>query len=319
MRIASLLPAATDIVDALGLADDLVAVTFECTMPAERRGEIAVVVGGLDTSAMSPAEIDAYVRAQTAAGADLYTLHEGALHAAAPDLVLTQDLCRVCAVDQGRVDEALRHLGCAADVVTLDPHTLDDILQSIETVGRRAGVPDRAAQLTAELRARLADVEAAVSGRRRPRVAVIEWVDPVFGAGHWIPDMVQAAGGTAVACRPGSQSTPTTWGAVADARPDVAIVAPCGYRLTGAVEQAATAAERLPGVEVWAIDADALVVRPGPRVVAGVEAMASVLHPDVIAPRDDAVRRVREGQPPARDRTDAGASIPALRSGDAAG
>ena len=155
MRIASLLPAATDIVYALGLGDDLVAATFECTVPASSRDKVAIIVGGLDTSTMSPGEIDAYVRGQSAPGGDLYTLHEGALRAAAPDLVLTQDLCRVCAIDQGRVDDALRHLGCAAEVVTLDPHTLDGVLESIAAVGRSAAADTAAARLVRQLRDRL--------------------------------------------------------------------------------------------------------------------------------------------------------------------
>jgi iron complex transport system substrate-binding protein len=316
VRIASLLPAATDIVCALGLEDYLVAATFECAIPERRRSAVAVVVGGVDTSSMTPAEIDAYVRTQAAHGGDLYTLHEGALQAAAPELVLTQDLCRVCAVDEGRVDVALRHLGCTADVVTLDPHTLEGILESIVAVGRGARAAARADQLVAALRARLDEVAARVHGLRRPRVAVIEWTDPVFGAGHWIPDIVRAAGGTPVGCHPGTRSAPTTWDAIARERPEVVIVAPCGFGLVGAAEQAAAVADRLPDAEVWAIDADALVVRPGPRVVEGVEAIAGVLHPDSVALRPDVVRLI---QPPTRDRTDAGTAMPALRSGAAVG
>jgi iron complex transport system substrate-binding protein len=314
MRIASLLPAATDIVLALGLGDELVAATFECAIPEARRDDIAVIVGGLDTSQMTPGAIDAYVRSQAGTG-DLYTLHDGALRTAAPDLVLTQDLCRVCAVDQGKVDDALRHLGCTADVVTLDPHTLDGILDSIVAVGRAAGALARAERLLDELRARLRAVETEVRGWRRPRVAVIEWIDPVFGGGHWIPDMVEVAGGTAVACHPGARSAPTTWQAVAAERPEVVIVAPCGFGIDGATDQAAVAATQLPGTEVWAIDADALVVRPGPRVVEGVEAIAGVLHPDALHARSDVVRRVQ----PTSARTDAGTSMPALRSGVSAG
>jgi iron complex transport system substrate-binding protein len=314
MRIASLFPAATDIVFALGLGDELVAATFECAIPPGRRDDIAVIVGGLDTSQMTPGAIDAYVRAHVGAG-DLYTLGEGALRMAAPDLVLTQDLCRVCAVDQGKVDDALRHLGCRADTVTLDPHTLDGILDSIVEVGRAAGALARAERLADDLRARLSAVETDVRGRRRPRVAVIEWIDPVFGGGHWIPEMVEVAGGAAVACHPGARSAPTTWEAVAAERPEVVIVAPCGFGLDGAADQAAVAALQLPGAEVWAIDADALVVRPGPRVVEGVEAIAGVLHPDAAHRRLDVVRRVQ----PTSVRTDAGTSTPAVRSGASAG
>lgn len=279
-RIVSLLPSATEIVYALGLGDQLVGVTFECDEPATAREEKTVVVGGMDTAGMSPAEIDEAVRSRVAAGEDLYTLHAGALAALDPDLVLTQDLCRVCALPSGRVDEAIAHLGCRADVVTLDPHTLEDVLTTITTVGERAGVPGRAADLVAALRARLAAVEGRVAGRARPRVAVVEWVDPPFPAAHWVPDLVTAAGGRPVACRPGQRSVPVGWESFAAADPEVVVVAPCGFDLAAAAEQARTVADRLPGVPVWAVDGNAVVVRPGPRLVDGVETLAAVIHPE---------------------------------------
>ena len=195
MRLVSLLPSATEIVYALGLGDELVGVTFECDEPPAARQEKTVVVAGRDTRGMTAGEIDAYVRAQTAAGADLYTLHARALADLEPELILTQDLCRVCALPSGRVEDALDYLGCQADVLSLDPHSLTDVLACIQEVGIRAGVPERAAQLTARLRARLERVAASAAGRARPRVAVIEWVYPPFTAGHWIPDLVSAAGG----------------------------------------------------------------------------------------------------------------------------
>jgi iron complex transport system substrate-binding protein len=279
VRLVSLLPSATEIVYALGLGDELVGVTFECDEPPAARQEKTVVVGGRDTRGMTAGEIDAYVRAQTAAGADLYTLHARALAELEPELILTQDLCRVCAVPSDRVEDALDYLGCRADVLSLDPHSLTDVLACIQEVGIRAGVPERAARLTARLRARLERVAASVAGRPRPRVAVIEWTDPPFTAGHWIPDLVSAAGGEPVAARPGERSVTTTWAAIAAAAPELIIVAPCGYHLPGAIEQAVTVTRALPGLPVWAIDADGLVVRPGPRLIDGVEAIASVLHP----------------------------------------
>ncbi len=278
----SLLPSATEIVYALGLGGDLVGVTFECDEPAVARAEKEVVVGGRDTSGMTPAEIDSYVRDQLANGADLYTLHADALARLRPDLILTQDLCRVCALPSGHVAQALDYLGCRADVLSLDPYTLEEVLGSILAVGERAGVPDRAERLVASLRARLADVAARVAGRPRPRVAVVEWVDPPFAAGHWIPDLVTAAGGEPVAARPGQRSAEVTWPQIAAACPDLVIVAPCGYHLAGAAAQAAVAAAALPGVPVWAIDADSLVVRPGPRLVDGVAAVAAILHKDAV-------------------------------------
>jgi iron complex transport system substrate-binding protein len=293
VRLVSLLPSATEIVYALGLGEDLVGVTFECDEPPEARRDKTVVVGGRDTSGMTPGEIDSYVRAQTAAGADLYTLHARALADLEPELILTQDLCRVCALPSGDVEDALDYLGCHADVLSLDPCSLGDVLDSIEAIGQRAGVPERAAQLTAGLQARLDRVAASVARRHRPRVAVIEWVDPPFTAGHWIPGLVSAAGGQPVAARPGEPSVTTTWTEIAAAAPEIVIVAPCGYHLPGAIVQAHTAARALPGVPVWAIDADGLVVRPGPRLVDGVEAISSILHPDAVpAARPGAVSRI---------------------------
>jgi iron complex transport system substrate-binding protein len=278
----SLLPSATEIVYALGLGENLVGVTFECDEPPAARAEKTVVVGGRDTSGLTPGEIDRYVRAQLAAGEDLYTLHAHALAGLRPDLILTQDLCRVCALPSGEVDAALDFLGCRAEVLSLDPHTLDDVLDSIRAVGVSAGVPDRAAALVSELRARLDRVAELVAGSPRPRVAVIEWTDPPFTAGHWIPDLVIAAGGDPVAASQGARSVPTTWAAIGEATPDVVIVAPCGYHLAGAMEQARAVAAALPGPPVWAIDADGLVVRPGPRLADGIEAIASILHPGAV-------------------------------------
>ncbi|MET3808603.1 iron complex transport system substrate-binding protein [Nakamurella sp. UYEF19] len=283
MRLVSTLPSATEIAYALGLGDQVVGVTFECDEPASARIEKTVVVGGRDTHGMTPQEIDRYVRDRLAAGEDLYTLDGGALAALAPDVILTQDLCRVCALPSGQVEEALSYLGCQADVVSLDPHTLADVLDTILLVGARTGTADRAQELVNGLQARLDAVSTAVAGLPRPRVAVVEWVDPLFTAGHWVPDLVTAAGGEPVSGRPGQMSVTATWDSVAACMPDLVVVAPCGYHLDGAVAQARAVAERLPGVAIWAIDADGLIVRPGPRLVDGVEALAALMHPEAVA------------------------------------
>jgi iron complex transport system substrate-binding protein len=306
VRIVSLLPSATEIVDRLGLGDRLVGVTFECDEPGWARERCAVVVGGLDTAGLTPGEIDAAVRARVAAGADVYTLDRDALAALDPGLILTQDLCRVCALPTGQVEAALAHLGCAAEVLTLDPARLADVLDSILLVGRHAGVPERAAAVVAGLRGRLGAVAARVAGRPRPRVAVLEWTDPPFSAGHWVPDLVTAAGGVAVGADPGGRSVPIEWGDIAAAEPDLVLVAPCGYHLDAAAAQARGVAHLLPAVPVWAIDADGLVVRPGPRLVDGVEAIAAILHPAGPAP-PAAVRRV-DGSGVAGHRGAAGSS-----------
>jgi iron complex transport system substrate-binding protein len=292
VRVVSLLPSATEIVYALGLDDQLVGVTFECDEPARARQDKTVVIGGRDTSGMTPGAIDAYVRDQLAAGQDLYTLRADALAALAPELILTQDLCRVCALPAGQVTDALDYLGCTAEVLSLDPHRLDDVLATILTIGRHAGAPQRAERLVAQLRRRLAAVADRVAGQvaagHHPAVAVIEWVDPPFTAGHWVPDLVTAAGGRPVAAlgtQPaGGRSVPVSWEQIAAARPELVVVAPCGFELDDAATQAELAVRQLPGIPVWAIDADGLVVRPGPRLVDGVEALAAIVHPGAAPP-----------------------------------
>ncbi|MBV9821214.1 MAG: ABC transporter substrate-binding protein, partial [Actinobacteria bacterium] len=172
------------------------------------------------------------------------------------------------------------------------PHSLDEVLGTILTVGQRAEVAARAEALVGELRSRLAVVAERVAGRPRRRVAVIEWVDPPFTAGHWVPDLVTAAGGTPVSASAGQRSVQTTWDRVAAEDPEVVIVSPCGFHLAGATDQAREVAGRFPDAEVWAIDADGLVVRPGPRLVDGVEAIASILHPDAVDAKPGATARI---------------------------
>ncbi|AGZ42223.1 ABC transporter substrate-binding protein [Actinoplanes friuliensis] len=293
MRLVSLLPSATEIVYALGLGDELVGVTFECDEPPSARTEKAVVVGGRDTRGMSPGDIDAYVKEQLSAGGDLYTLHADALAGLDPELILTQDLCRVCALPSGHVTDALDYLGCRADVLSLDPYTLDEVLATFVAVGERAGVPGRAKELVAGLRTRLAAVATAVAGRQRPRVAIVEWVEPPFTAGHWVPDLVTAAGGTPVAARAGARSVETTWAELAADDPEIVLVTPCGFHLEGAAAQAREVVRHFPAAQVWAIDGDGLVVRPGPRLIDGVEAIAAILHPGAVpAPPPGAIDRV---------------------------
>jgi iron complex transport system substrate-binding protein len=289
VRIVSLLPSTTEILFAIGAGDSVVGVTFECDYPPEARTRPIVSNTALPEG-LTPAEIDRQVRARVAAGEDLYRLDEGALQALDPDAVVTQDLCAVCAVDVANVDDALRHLGCRAEVITCDPSTLDEVLDSILELGRVAGRDDAATALVEELRARLRQVATAVEGRARPRVALLEWTDPPFVAGHWLPDMIEAAGGVVAIGRPGQKSVSVSWADVAQSRPDLVVVSPCGYRLEGSADLARQLVDAgvLPtGVPVWAVDADAAFVRPGPRVVDGVEVLAALLHPDALPARPD--------------------------------
>lgn len=300
MRIVSLLPSTTEIVFQLGLADQLLGVTFECNFPPEARQGREIVVGGIDTHHLTPLEIDQLVRAKVAAGEDLYTLDEAALQRCDPDLILSQDLCRVCAVSSGNVDEAVAKLQCRAEVLQIDPQTIDEVIESVRTVADAAGVPERGVALVDDLRRRLRvlreRVDTAVGDTPRPTVFVLEWIDPPFVGGHWVPDIVTAAGAVPLLGMPGERSVPSTWEAIAAADPDHVIVSPCGYSLDGAVQQALAVLPRLPDrAAVWAVDADAVMVRPGPRVVDGAEAVATALFGSDVTglDADTVIRRVR--------------------------
>jgi iron complex transport system substrate-binding protein len=278
VRIVSLLPSTTEILFALGAGDDVVGVTFECDTPAEARSRTIVSTSAMPAG-LTPAEIDAFVAGAVAHGSDLYHLEADALRTLDPTLVITQDLCAVCAVDVSTVDEALAHLGCTAEVVTVDPHTLEEVLDSVLVLGRAVGREEAAAELVRSLRLRLAAVWRRTMGRRRPRVAVLEWTDPPYAPGHWIPEMVELAGGECVLGTAGQKSSRIEWDELHAARPDLVVVAPCGYDRAGASLQAAAVMDRLPaGVRVHAVDADGMWARPGPRLVDGIEELASVLH-----------------------------------------
>lgn len=285
MRIVSLLPSATEILFAIGAGNDVVGVTHECDHPPEARGRRIVSTSALPEG-LGATEIDAIVSARLAAGEDLYHLQAGALRELDADLVVTQDLCAVCAVDVSVVDEALRHLGCRAEVLTLDPPDLDAVLDSVLTLGTATGHQDAAGVLVEDLRRRLAAVERAVADLPAVPVMVLEWTDPPFTPGHWVPDMIRAAGGVALLGRSGQKSVRTTWQDVVRAAPAVVVAAPCGYDLSGSVRLATdlVRAGHLPaGVPVWAVDANASFARPGPRLVDGVEALAAILHPESAA------------------------------------
>ena len=296
MRIVSLLPSTTEILFDIGAGPDVVGVTFECDHPAEAR-ERTIVSTSAMPEGLSASEIDGFVAEALARGEDLYHLDAGALSGLDADLVVTQDLCAVCAVDVSVVDDALAHLGCTAEVLTVDPHTLDEVLESVRTLGKVTGHEAEATALVASLHARLDQVVRRTSGRPRPRTLVLEWTDPPFAPGHWVPEMVTAAGGLPALGTAGEKSFRVSWEDVAASVPDVVICAPCGYGLAEATrlaERVATAGVLPAGVPLWAVDANASFARPGPRLVDGVEALAGMLHPDTAPPPSpEMARRLR--------------------------
>lgn len=291
MRIVSLIPSATEIVFELGLGEDLLGVTFECNFPVQARKGREIVVSGMETHNLTPLQIDNLVRERIAAGEELYKLDDDALARCNPDLILSQDLCRVCAVPSGEVAQAMDRLNCHATVLQLDPHTLNEVITSVQTVADAAGVSQRGQVIVASLQRRLDElftrIQVHLAGGKAPSVFVLEWVEPPFIAGHWVPEMVMAAGGVPVLSRPKERSISTSWEQIERVKADHIIVAPCGFGLPGAVMQAQDVMSRLPqNSKVWAIDADAVVVRPGPRLVAGVEAMTAAFFGHEVAGLD---------------------------------
>jgi iron complex transport system substrate-binding protein len=281
MRIVSLLPSTTEILFAIGAGPDVVGVTFECDHPAEARTRTIVSTSAMPEG-LAPAEIDAFVAKAVAAGEDLYHLDEGALAGLDADLVVTQDLCAVCAVDVSVVGDALAHLGCTADVLTIDPYSLDEVFESFLTLGRATGRLDAATALVESQRARLDAVRSRVAALPRPRVMLLEWTDPPYAPGHWMPEMIDAAGGEPLLGTPGARSERVTWEAIRAARPELVVAAPCGFGLaeaTALADELVASGVLPPGVPVHAVDANAAWARPGTRLVDGVEELAAVLHP----------------------------------------
>ncbi len=296
MRILSLLPSATEIVYALGLEDHLVGITHECDFPEAARTKRVVSFSALPPAA-TPAEIDDLVSRSLAGGDPIYRLDDEAVRELRPDIVLTQDLCAVCAVPSGQVDDALAVLGCSAEVVSMDPSSLDEVIDCLRAVGAVTGTERRAAEVAAELHRRLEVVRATMAGAARPRTFALEWPDPPFNGGHWVPQMLEVAGAEPVLCRPGTPSVRVTWEEIAAVAPEVVVSMPCGYGLEEAIGLTLPLLERpefASAVAVFAVDATSYFSRPGPRLVDGVEVLASVLHPGSTTPGvPGAVRRLR--------------------------
>jgi iron complex transport system substrate-binding protein len=288
MRIVSLVPNGTEILFAVGAGDLVVGVSHECDFPEEARRR-PILTGSALTPGMSAAEVDAAVSSQVGSGESLYTLDEARIAELAPDLIVTQQLCPVCAVSTEQVDGAVRPLPRCPDLLSLDPRTLADVLADIRRVGEATGRDQEAEELLHGLERRLDAVRAAVAGRPRPRVLALEWLDPPFAGGHWVPEMIELAGGIDAAARPGDHSARLTWEQVREADPDVLVAMPCGFDEAGARAQIDLMAGRpewqsLRAVRegrVFPVDANGCFSRPGPRLVDGIERLAKILQASV--------------------------------------
>jgi iron complex transport system substrate-binding protein len=288
VRICSLVPAATEILFALGLGKQVVGVTHECDWPPEARERPAVTASLLDTGELTSAEIDRAIVEAAQDGKPLYAVDEEVWEQIDADVVVAQELCEVCAVSTDALDEIVRARAVEVDVVPFSPSNLDDILVSIVGVGVRLGAEGAADELTGGMRGRLDRVRAALAEvESSPRVFISEWLDPPFAAGHWVPDMVSLAGGTEVAGMSGEPSYRMRWSDVAALEPDLVVLAPCGFDLDRTLSELVTLdlSANLLGTparqesRVFAVDANANFSRPGPRVVDGVELLAYLTHP----------------------------------------
>ena len=286
MRIASLVPSATEMLFALGLGDSVVAVTHECDYPPEARSlphlTRTVLADGLDA-----AEIDSAVKTTVGEGRALYELDEERLAELGPDLIVTQAICDVCAVSYDDVLDVAARLPSEPRVVQQDPSTLGEMLEDVIRLGEVTGLESEAHLMRGELEGRLASVRAAVAGASSPRVIALEWLDPPFVGGHWIPEMISIAGGDDVAGPPGLKSPEVQWGALSGLTPDVVIAMPCGWYVSESHTQAVEHWDRIASLgagRVYAVDAASTFSRPGPRLVDGVELLGHILHPDLVDP-----------------------------------
>ena len=276
MRICSFLPSATEIVCELGLIESLVGVSEECRWPPAVVGRPVVTAARIDPSSLSSLEIDEAVRSSLRDGRSLYTVDAELIDALRPDLILTQDLCSVCAVSSGELASACP---VGAEVVSLDPRTFGDVADSVRTLAAKLGVVERGEEIAVRMLGTAEEVASAVRGLPRPRVFFAEWLEPPFCAGHWLPEMIELAGGVDVLGRPGEPSHQTTWETVFALEPEMVVAGPCGF----GVEDAAARAE---GIE-WpcpavAVDGDGYYSCPAPRLADGVRQLAHLLHPDVV-------------------------------------
>jgi iron complex transport system substrate-binding protein len=287
-RIASLLASGTEIVAALGLEDRLIAISHECDHPTHVLDRPRLSRPRFDPAGMTSGAIDRAVREAMAEHGSVYALDADGLERLRPELILTQAVCEVCAVPTPGVREAVEERGLTAEVLSLDAHTIEEILGTIEEVGSATGQERAADALVARLRARLQRVRDAVAGADRPRVLALEWLDPPFAPGHWVPEMIEASGGQNLVGKAGGHSHEVSWQSLENLDPDVLLIMPCGYGVEASVADADQHAERLMAVaqraiaeqRAFAVDGSSYFNRSGPRVVDGVEILAGLLHPD---------------------------------------
>lgn len=284
MRIASLVPSSTEMLFALGLGESVVGVTHECDYPPGA-SELPQLTATVLPEGLDAAEIDAAVKEIVGEGKALYSLDEERLAGLEPDLIVTQAVCEVCAVSYEDVVEVAARLPGAPRVVQQDPSSLKEVLEDVTRLGEEVGIPTRAAALRAQLEGRLTAIEAAVAEAERPRVVALEWLDPPFIGGHWVPEMIAIAGGEDVAGSAGAKSPQVEWAQLAGLEPDVVVAMPCGWYAEDARAQATEHWDRIDELgadRVFAVDAASTFSRPGPRLVDGVELLAHLLHPELV-------------------------------------
>ncbi len=306
LKIVSLLPSATEIVCALGLEENLVGITHECDFPLSIIDKPHLTASRISHETMSSAEIDHAVRSQLDGHGSIYDLNTNLLQELNPDLIITQELCDVCAVSYKIVEKAAKMYVADAKVVSLEPNTIEDIFQNIKTVGELCGVSEKAEEVVTDLQSRLEIVRTAcVSGQvNRPKVFMLEWLEPPFAPGHWTPEQVGTAGGNCLLGKAGEKSVTTTYRAIIESKPEILVLIPCGYYIKDILKQLPNTAfpasfREIPAFqngEIWAMDASSYFSRPAPRIVDGVEILAKIFHPEIFgAPgENEAVRVVKE-------------------------
>ncbi len=306
MKIVSLLPSSTEIVCALGLESDLVGITHECDFPVGIEKKLPhLTASRISHETMSSAEIDHAVRSQLDGHGSIYDLDTDKLAQLKPDLILTQELCEVCAVSYKTVEKAARMYVADAQVVSLEPHTIADIFDNIKTIGALTNTQQKAAEVVTDLQNRIDDLKSQIANRKsqiqNPKVFMLEWLEPPFAPGHWTPEQVEIAGGECLLGTAGEKSVTTTYAEIIASQPEILVLVPCGYYTADILRQLPKTFfpeefKTIPAYqngEIWALDASSYFSRPAPRVVEGAEILAKIFHPEIFgAPTENEAVRV---------------------------